>query len=194
MRNRLSVKKPSDETLGKFLAECSREGFSYDPLGISEESPAGFNVDEQATVLGHGPEVFAKACDCLREWQHFALPWITIFPEKPSVVAGTTVVVVVRYLGLWWLNACRVVRVVSDESDRWGFSYGTLWAHAEAGEESFAIHIDPSDGLVTYRLRAVARPRALVVRLGYPFLRALQGRFRTDSAAAMTRAVQRGAS
>jgi uncharacterized protein (UPF0548 family) len=102
---------------------------------------------------------------------------------------GTTVVVVVRYLGLWWINACRIVRVVSNELEGWGFSYGTFLAHAESGEESFMVAIQPSDGLVTYHLRAASRPRALVARLGYPLTRALQARFRRDSAAAMKRAV-----
>jgi uncharacterized protein (UPF0548 family) len=185
----LSIKKPTAERLDRFLAERAREGFSYDTVGISEESPAGFTVDEERTVLGQGRAVFAKACGCLQAWQHFALPWVTIYPAAAPVVPGTTVAVVVRYLGFYWLNACRVVRVVSNESDRWGFSYGTLWAHAESGEESFTVQIEP-DGLVTYRLRAVARPRALVARLGYPFTRALQARFRADSATAMKRAVR----
>jgi uncharacterized protein (UPF0548 family) len=154
-------------------------------------SPAGFKVDEHLTVLGHGPAVFNKACRCLQDWQHFALPWVSLYPAHAPVAAGTTVVVVVRYLGLWWLNGCRVVRVISDEGERWGFSYGTLWAHAESGEESFIVEIQPPD-LVTYRLRAVSRPRALVARIGYPFTRALQARFRADSAAAMKRAVGGG--
>jgi uncharacterized protein (UPF0548 family) len=65
----------------------------------------------------------------------------------------------------------------------------TLWAHAESGEESFMVAIQRSDRLVTYDIRAVSRPRALVARLAYPFTRALQARFRKGSAAAMKRAM-----
>ena len=187
----LSIKRPKDETLAQFLAQCTGVGLSYDPAGLSESS-AGFNVDEERTILGYGPAVFTKACACLRAWQHFAFPWIFIYPPDAAINPGTTVVVVVRYLGLWWINACRIVRVVSNELECWGFSYGTLWAHAESGEESFMVAIQPPDGLVTYHLRAASRPRALVARLGYPFTRALQARFRRDSAAAMKRAVVGG--
>jgi len=185
---KLSIQRPSDESLGRFLDECLREELSYGPWGISE-SPAGFNVDRSSTGLGQGPAVFAKACECLRVWQHFALPWITLYPPDAAVAPGTTVVIVVRYLGLWWLNACRIVRVTSAEPGRWGFSYGTLWSHAECGEESFTVAMEPSDGAVTYEIRAVARPRAFVARLGYPLTRRLQARFRRDSGAAMRRAV-----
>jgi uncharacterized protein (UPF0548 family) len=188
----ISFVKPSGEALSRFLADRIDEGFSYQGSDVAEPSPVGFKVDEESTVLGRGPAVFARARIGLQAWQHFALPWVTVYPAVPPIARGTTVVVVARYLGLWWLNACRVVRVISDEPDRWGFSYGTLWAHAESGEESFIVQIQPPDGVVTYRLRAVSRPRALVARIGYPFARALQARFRVDSAAALRRAVDRG--
>jgi len=188
----VAISRPSIETLERFLAECTEEGLSYGAVGLSELSPVGFTVDRERTVLGRGPAVFAKACHCLRSWQHFSLPWVILHPPAPAIVPGTTVVVVVRYLGLWWLNACRVVRVISDEPEKWGFAYGTLWAHAESGEESFLVQIEPPDGIVTYSVRAVARPRALVARVGYPFTRALQARFRRDSAAVMRRAVAGG--
>jgi uncharacterized protein (UPF0548 family) len=187
----ISLVKPSGETLSRFLEDRVNEGFSYQGSDVSAPSPVGFEVDEESTVLGHGPAVFARARIGLQAWQHFALPWVTVYPAAPLVARGTTVVIVARYLGLWWLNACRVVRVISAEPDRWGYSYGTLWAHAECGEESFMVQIAP-DGVVTYRLRAVSRPRALVARIGYPLARALQARFRTDSAAALRRAVDCG--
>jgi uncharacterized protein (UPF0548 family) len=188
----LCINRPNDETLGRFLAQSASDGLSYDPSRLVESS-GGFNVDEERFILGHGAAVFARACMSLRAWQHFAFPWISIYPPDAAIAPGITVVVAVRYLGLWWLNACRIVRVVSEDPDCWGFAYGTLWAHAESGEESFMVAIQPSDGLVTYHLRAASRPRALVARLGYPFTRALQSRFRRDSGAAMERAITSGA-
>ena len=183
----LCIQRPDDETLRRFLAQCAQEGLSYDPTALALAS-AGFNVDEERISLGYGPAVFTKACMCLRTWQHFAFPWIFIYPPDAPIAPDATVVVGVRYLGIWWLNGCRVVRVISDDADSWGFAYGTLWAHAESGEESFVVAIQPANGLVTYHIRAVSRPRALVARLGYPFTRALQSRFRRDSGAAMERA------
>jgi hypothetical protein len=41
---------------------------------------------------------------------------------------------------------------------------------------------------VTYTIRAVARPRALLARVGYPMARMIQHRFRVDSGRAMERA------
>jgi hypothetical protein len=38
------------------------------------------------------------------------------------------VAVLARSLGLWWLNACRIVSVVNEDGPgkRFGFAYGTL--------------------------------------------------------------------
>ena len=97
--------------------------------------------------------------------------------------------VLIRHLGFWSLNGARVVYEVGGrtEGPRFGFAYGTLANHAEAGEELFEVFIDPTTGDVVYRLRAASRPRATLARLGMPIVRALQARFRRDSLAAMTR-------
>jgi len=43
---------------------------------------------------------------------------------------------------------------------------------------------------VMYRIRAASWPRATLARVGQPIVRALQARFRRQSAAAMTRATR----
>ena len=45
--------------------------------------------------------------------------------------------VLARSLGLWWLNACRIVCVIDEDRPvtGFGFAYGTLPDHAESGEE-----------------------------------------------------------
>jgi uncharacterized protein (UPF0548 family) len=99
------------------------------------------------------------------------------------------VAVLVRHLGFWSLNACRVLERIGKPGDTtFGFSYGTLMNHAECGEEMFQVSLEPQTGAVSYSIRAVSRPRALLARLGYPVTRSFQARFRRDSAAAMTRA------
>ena len=77
-----------------------------------------------------------------------------------------------------------------DEHTRFGFAYGTLTNHAEAGEEVFEVCLDPETDEVRYRIRATSWPRAMLARVGQPVVRALQARFRRDSAAAMTRATR----
>jgi uncharacterized protein (UPF0548 family) len=93
-------------------------------------------------------------------------------------------------LGLWWLNACRIVYVIDEAAPvrRFGFAYGTLPAHVEEGEERFSIE-QLADGSVWYDLRAFSRPRYWPVRLAKPVARRLQRRFVRESQAAMQRAV-----
>jgi hypothetical protein len=100
--------------------------------------------------------------------------------------------VIARLLGLWWLNACRIVYVVDEAGpvQRFGFAYGTLPEHAESGEERFTVEWHETDAAVWYDILAFSRPQQLLARLGYPLARRLQKRFARGSAAAMRRAVE----
>jgi len=97
--------------------------------------------------------------------------------------------VLISHVGFWSLNGCRVVYGIDERDREFGFAYGTLPNHGERGEEIFTVTLDPASGAVSYTIRAVARPRAALARLGYPLVRALQARFRIDSARALARAV-----
>ena len=110
---------------------------------------------------------------------------------RPST-AGTVVAVLIRHLGFWSLNGCRVVYGAGSPTDgtRFGYAYGTLTNHAEAGEELFEVFIDPATEVVSYQIRATSWPRATLAKLGQPIVRALQARFRSQSAAAMERATR----
>ena len=57
--------------------------------------------------------------------------------------------------------------------------------HAETGEESFLVERCPESGAVTYRILAFSRPRHPLARIGYPFARAAQRRFRKGSIEAL---------
>jgi len=111
-------------------------------------------------------------------------------PPGPLEV-GQVVAVLGRAIGLWWLNACRIVYVVRETEPirRFGFAYGTLPAHAESGEERFLIEWDPATNEVWYDILAFSRPQLLATRLGYPVVRRAQRRFARESAARMQRAV-----
>ena len=97
-----------------------------------------------------------------------------------------------RAIGVWWLNACRVVYAVDEAGplSKFGFAYGTLPGHVESGEERFVIEWDRGDDDVWYDIVAFSRPNHVLTRLGYPVVRRLQKRFGRDSAAAMLRAVR----
>jgi len=183
------VRRPSPIEIEDFLRASAALPLSYEPIGLAEGSASGFDMDEQAIVVGSGADAFARAKSALIAWRHFELGWVELFPASPSVAPGTVVAVLINHLGFWSLNGCRVVYTVGDrEGTEYGFAYGTLTNHAECGEEIFKVGVDRS-GAVTYTIRAVARPRAALARLGYPIVRALQRRFRVHSAQAVRRAV-----
>jgi uncharacterized protein (UPF0548 family) len=99
--------------------------------------------------------------------------------------------VVAHALGVWWLNAARIVYVI-DEPRWFGFAYGTLPGHVERGEERFSVEwLD--DDTVWYDLMAFSRPHYWGARLVKPFARRLQRRFVRLSKAEMCKAVRTGA-
>ena len=111
--------------------------------------------------------------------------------ERPSS-PREVVVIVGRALGVWRLNACRIVYVVDDEAERnsrFGFAYGTLPGHVESGEERFLIEWDRGHGGVWFDILAFSRPNHFLTRVGYLLMRRLQKRFARDSTAAMLRAI-----
>lgn len=159
--------------------------FSYTEVGATRDDrePAGFNHDHNRQHLGIGAETFVRACDAIRAWRMFPAPLAWIEPLPIPIRDGEQAGVVVRALGLWWLNAARIVYVI-DDPRRFGFAYGTLPGHVESGEERFLVeHL--ADDSVWYDLRAFSRPRLWLVRAGKPLARVLQRRFGRLSKAAM---------
>jgi uncharacterized protein (UPF0548 family) len=182
------VRRPSSRDLDRFLEE-SRLPLSYDPVGIATRNPAGFTLDEHTVLVGHGDGAFARASAALVAWKHFELGWVELFPKNAPIDPGTVVAVSVSHLGFWSLNGCRIVYSCNAKAHEFGFAYGTLANHAEAGEEIFKVSMNTETGSVAYSIRAASRPRAALARLGYPITRALQARFRHDSGRAMARAI-----
>ena len=108
------------------------------------------------------------------------------------ILSGEVVAVIAHKIGLWWLNACRIVYVVDEPGPirRFGFAYGTLPDHAGTGEERFLVEWDRASGEVWYDILAFSRPHQILTRLGYSYMRRVQEQFGKESAAAMVRAVQ----
>jgi uncharacterized protein (UPF0548 family) len=182
-------RRPALREIERFLDGSRGLPLSYSPLGLAADGAPGFRIDEQAVTVGHGPAAFERAASALAAWKHFELGWLEVFPKHAPLAGGTTVAVLVRHLGFYSLNGCRIVTRIQDDHTN-GYAYGTLANHAECGEESFTLTLDPATGAITYAIRAASRPQAPLARLGYPFTRALQARFRRDSARALARAVK----
>ncbi len=183
---------------GNFVSEpqaaatraSSQPPFSYSEVGATRGAvPAGYNVDHNRTLLGHGRETFAAGVSAINDWKMFDLPWVELIPHTPQMRIGETVAVLVRTLGFWSVNVSRVVYTLEEES-RYGFAYGTLMAHAERGEERFTVEHNRQSDEVWYDLLAFSKPRHILAILGYPSSRHLQKRFARESLLAMKNAVQ----
>lgn len=188
----LLLQKPSELQVRAFLAAQQQSTFAYSPLEITRDSeaPDGYTVDHNRVQLGSGAESFDAAVRAIRQWKMFDLGWVQLFFDNTPIERGSTVAVVVKHLGFWSMNACRIVYVVEDQN-RYGFAYGTLAEHAERGEERFLVERDRLDDSVWYDLLAFSKPGPMA-KLGYPYTRRLQKKFAHDSKKAMQRAVNGG--
>jgi uncharacterized protein (UPF0548 family) len=179
------LRRPGAAHVSQYLDGQRGLPVTYAPVGATNggDAPPGFVLDHNRQRLGRGEAVFARAREDIRRWRMFPAPWTAIEPAAAPIVKDQIVAVHIRVLGLWWLNAARIVYVI-DEPRRFGFAYGTLPGHVERGEERFLVEWQGNDE-VWYDLRAFSRPRYWMVRLGRPIARALQRRFARASKAAM---------
>ena len=186
------LRQPSHVDTQRFLSAAAGKPLSYTEIGIAAQSdPAGYQLDTAEARLGSGEQVFERARRAILGWKMFDLGWARATPSAEPIAPSVNVAVVVKHLGFWSMNSCRVVYMLAsdDNVERYGFAYGTLSDHAEEGEEIFEVSLERRTGDVFYRLRAASRPRAALAKLGYPYTRFLQAYFRTASCRRMQREV-----
>jgi uncharacterized protein (UPF0548 family) len=183
-------RKPSEETIRRFISSQHDLPFSYREVGAtrSEMPPAKYTVDHNRVRLGDGENIYHRAVSVLRSWKQFDLGWVTIVPPNTPVEVGRTVAVQAATFGFWSLSAARIVYVIEEAAlvKRFGFAYGTLPNHVECGEERFMVE-QREDNSVWYDIYAFSHPQHPLVRLGFPIARRLQRRFVRDSLAVMKR-------
>jgi len=187
-----SLTQFTDEQIQKFIGSQRDRPFSYTEVGASwGNPPTGYTIDHNRVQLGVGAEIFERAKVAVKRWTMFRFDWLQLcWPDAPIEV-GSTVAVMIRALGVWSLNACRIVYLIDEEGpvQKFGFAYGTLPGHAERGEERFWVEWHHPDNTVWYDILAFSRPDQLPAKLAYPYVRRLQKRFAVDSKRAMVRAV-----
>lgn len=187
----LRLRQPSPGQVQEFMDRQREQPFSYKPVGATTGTPpAGFVVDHTRVELGEGDAVFDAAKQGLENWDQFRLGWLAPGLPRAVIEPGQTICLLAKSIGLWWLNACRIIYIL-DESDsgvspsgarrRFGFAYGTLPAHAACGEERFLIEMD-DQRRVWYDILAFSRPQHFLAKIGYPYVRVVQKRFGKDSA------------
>jgi uncharacterized protein (UPF0548 family) len=187
-----SLRRPSDALIRAFLDAQAKFDFTYPAVGATATTPpVGYHVDHTRIKLGEGERVFRAAKAALAGWDQFKLGWVEAWPPEAPLQVGELVGIVARRLGVWWLNACRIVYVVDENGPitRSGFANGTLPDHAGTGEERFLIEWDRATGEVSYDILAFSRPHRCLSRVGYRYMRRVQKRFGLESSAAMVRAV-----
>lgn len=192
----LSIRRPTPASVQDFLATQAKLSLTYAAVGSSLRTPpAGYVVDHTRVRLGAGERAFDAARAALAHWEHFRLGWLEAIPNDTPIERGQVVGILARSLGVWSLNACRIVAVIDEDGSvkRFGFSYGTLPGHMESGEERFLIEWQREEDGVWYDILAFSRPRHFLARLSYPWMRRMQKRFGQESAAAMCRAVREAA-
>lgn len=181
------LRRPAPSAINRFIDESRDLPLSYADVGITKTTVP--SVHEYLAIVGNGQAAFARARQALVDWKQFDLGWVELHPQRSSIDVGANVAVLIKHLGFWSLNGCRVVFHSVATPTHFGYAYGTLTTHGESGEELFEVFLDPNKTDVIYRIRVTAKPQALLAQLGAPYVAMLQARFRRDSAAAMRRAV-----
>jgi uncharacterized protein (UPF0548 family) len=180
--------KPSPDVIRKFIASQRELPFSYRQVGATQTAaPSDYIIDHNRTKLGAGEDTYRRSVFALQSWKQFDLGWVTVVPTETALRIGNVVAVQATVLGLWSLNACRIVYLINEDPDlkeKFGFAYGTLPDHAERGEERFTIEWHNDDS-VWYDIYAFSRPQSMLARLAFPYVRKLQKRFAQDSMAVM---------
>jgi uncharacterized protein (UPF0548 family) len=166
--------------------------FSYREVGKTRTLlPAEYHAQRDQFLLGEGSQVFFQARQAMRRWKMFDVPWVRLcWPDAP-IRARSAVAIVAGGFGFWIVNLCRIVYVI-DEPRRYGFAYGTLPEHVEAGEELFLVEWR-DDHSVWYQVFAFSHEKHPLAKLAYPVARWLQKKFRLASGKAMQRASAIGA-
>lgn len=192
----LSLRKPSPDTLRRFVAAKDPLGFTYSDVGATDQTPPsgypkGFVVDQTRIVLGTGESVFRSAKAALQKCDHLRLGWVDFWSPQSRTETGQVVAIMGWAIGFWWLNPCRIVYRVDETgtTDKFGFAWGTLPGHIQSGEERFLVEWDRETDSVSYDIVAFSKPNQFLSRLGYSLVRRSQKRFGRDSATAMFRAI-----
>jgi len=183
-------RRPSPALVARVLATQSSAPLSYAEAGLTRSADAhGYPRNHHVAVLGSGSDVYRRAVAAVRAWAMYDLPWTEIHPPGTPVVEGAVFATLVRHLGFWSINPCRVVYVDEEES-AFSFGIGTLPLHSERGEERFRVEWNRASGEVRFEILAYAAARHWMARLSGPYVHHLQRRFGRAALEAVRLSVQ----
>ena len=156
----------SGDGLSTLLARCADDALTYQPAGgsLTEVTPPGLHRHHWETTL-RGGDAFDRAADAIRSWEMHRGAGLFVSTDGPIEVGTNVAMNAPLPLGSVDVT-CRIVAVI-DESDRYGFAYGTLSVHPERGEEAFVVVRE--DGSARVAVDAISSPAHPVARL-VPFV------------------------
>jgi uncharacterized protein (UPF0548 family) len=183
------LRRPTSERVERVLRDTPHR-VTYDEVGVTRGGvPTSLPRLHHRARLGSGSAVYEAAVAAMRAWRMYDLAWTRLVPSCPPVAEGTVFATVVRHLGFWSINPCRVMYVKEDAA-HFAFALGTLPGHSEVGEERFEVRRDGEDDAVWFEILAHAAPLHWMARVGTPYTRHLQRRFGRAALAAMAAAVR----
>ncbi|MCE9552117.1 MAG: DUF1990 domain-containing protein [Planctomycetes bacterium] len=197
----LHIRRPSPQQIRALLDSQADLSVSYDPE-IARQAwaglePEGLKLRQYRVLLGHGAETFAAAREAIDSWRMFPRAMTTPWPDRVPIAVGHDVAILCRTWGLWSILPSRIVAVHHETGtvetgniERYGFTYGTLPAHLECGEERFTVAWQRDTDEVWYELAAFSRNQWWLAKVGRPFVRYQQKRFCAESLQAMAAALK----
>lgn len=75
------ARRPSGETIDRFLVDSQDLPLSYGPVGIVRTETARQGVDEAIVAIGCGKADFERARAALIAWKQFDIGWVETFPR-----------------------------------------------------------------------------------------------------------------
>ena len=115
--------RPSHNAIDRFVRDSQELPLSYGPIGVVNGEETRREVEEVIVTIGCGRADFDRARTALLTWKQFGIGWVELSPRRAPVQVGTVVAVLVKHLGFWSLNGCRVLYTVGGDG-RFGFAYG----------------------------------------------------------------------
>ena len=193
----LHFRRPSPQQTRALLDSQADLSVSYDPEIARQAwaglAPGGLKLRQYRVLLGDGAETFAAAREAIDAWRMFPRAMTTPWPDRVSIAVGHDVAILCRTWGLWSILPARIVAVHNETGnvERYGFTYGTLPAHLECGEERFTVAWQRDTDEVWYELAAFSRNQLWLAKVGRPFVRYQQKRFCAESLKAMVAELQK---
>jgi uncharacterized protein (UPF0548 family) len=148
----LRLSRPRDSDLDSVVERSRQTNLTYPEVGAtrSGSAPAGYRLDYYERLLGSDQGLFESGVLALRAWQGQTGAGVRVYPDGATVEPDSTVLFILRTMGLWAIAPCRVVYVETEPS-RVRFAYRTLPGHPEQGEVAMSVGRDDS-GAVTARI------------------------------------------